>query len=243
MQKRDYVRPSKKKSNVNTSIIIAVVIAVLLSAASFLWVLKEKAPVESVERIKKPTKSEVIPSLPSDPEKGYSYIRDLQTREISIDDSEKALTERAQLSKKQQTLLEEKKLAELEQKKLEEQQLAEQQQQDEEPKTVVSETDEKVAKKLKEKELAEHLALEKRKLAESKKKHVTAGFGIQCGAFKNRDQADNMYARLSMAGFDAKVVTQSGWNRVMVGPLGDRQAAKEAMEKAKKVAECLVVGM
>ncbi len=76
MQKRDYVRPQKKATSSGKVLIFAVIIILLLSAASFLWFLKEKAPtpVQKVTIVKPKVDEQSI--LPSRPEERYSYIRD-----------------------------------------------------------------------------------------------------------------------------------------------------------------------
>ncbi|MFA9489535.1 MULTISPECIES: cell division protein FtsN [unclassified Mannheimia] len=68
-------------------------------------------------------------------------------------------------------------------------------------------------------------------------------FGLQCGAFKNKAQAENMQARLAMAGFNARIASSADWNRVFVGPVGDRAAASRAQSNARSVAECVIVAM
>ncbi|PJG83897.1 cell division protein FtsN [Caviibacterium pharyngocola] len=68
-------------------------------------------------------------------------------------------------------------------------------------------------------------------------------FGLQCGAFKNKEQAENMQARLAMAGFNARINSSADWNRVVIGPIGDRAAANSALERAKSVGTCVVIGM
>ncbi|EXI62195.1 hypothetical protein MHD_10090 [Mannheimia granulomatis] len=68
-------------------------------------------------------------------------------------------------------------------------------------------------------------------------------FGLQCGAFKNKAQAENMQARLAMAGFHARIATSADWNRVFVGPVGDRAATSRAQSNARSVAECVIVAM
>lgn len=72
---------------------------------------------------------------------------------------------------------------------------------------------------------------------------VVGKFGLQCGAFKNKAQAENMQARLAMAGFNARIASNGEWNRVFVGPVGDRAAASRAQANARSVSECLIVGM
>lgn len=52
-----------------------------------------------------------------------------------------------------------------------------------------------------------------------------------------------MQARLIMAGFNARVSSSTDWNRVVVGPIGDRSATNAALNKAKSVGTCVVIGM
>ena len=52
-----------------------------------------------------------------------------------------------------------------------------------------------------------------------------------------------MQARLAMSGFNARIVSSGEWNRVFVGPVGDRGAAANAQSNARSVAECLIVTM
>lgn len=68
-------------------------------------------------------------------------------------------------------------------------------------------------------------------------------FGLQCGAFKNKAQAENMQARLAMAGFNARIASSADWNRVFVGPIGDRAATSRAQSNARSVAECVIIAM
>ena len=95
---------------------------------------------------------------------------------------------------------------------------------------------------------AEPVKTEQPKKAETKpaEQQVQAGgkrFGLQCGAFKNRAQAESLQGRLAMAGVNAQIATSEEWNRVRVGPFGSRDAATAAQDKAKSVASCVVIGM
>ena len=97
-------------------------------------------------------------------------------------------------------------------------------------------------------EKTEPAKTEQQKKAESKpaEQQVQAGgkkFGLQCGAFKNRAQAESLQGRLAMAGVNAQIATSEEWNRVRVGPFGSRDAATAAQDKAKSVASCVVIGM
>lgn len=97
-------------------------------------------------------------------------------------------------------------------------------------------------------EKTEPAKTEQQKKAESKpaEQQVQAGgkkFGLQCGAFKNRAQAESLQGRLAMAGVNAQIATSEEWNRVRVGPFSSRDAATAAQDKAKSVASCVVIGM
>ncbi|NNH92215.1 cell division protein FtsN [Pasteurella multocida] len=68
-------------------------------------------------------------------------------------------------------------------------------------------------------------------------------YGLQCGAFKNKTQAENLQARLAMLGLNARVNSNQEWNRVVIGPVGDRASTLKVQEKAKAIAQCVVIGM
>lgn len=82
---------------------------------------------------------------------------------------------------------------------------------------------------------------EEQKKAETDK--PAGRFGLQCGAFKNKEQANNLQARLVALGLNARVNSSAEWNRVIVGPLGDRSAAVSAQQKAASVINCVVLAM
>lgn len=66
---------------------------------------------------------------------------------------------------------------------------------------------------------------------------------MQCGAFKNRAQAESLQGRLAMAGVNAQIMRNEEWNRVRVGPFSSRDAATAVQDTAKPVASCVVIGM
>ena len=68
-------------------------------------------------------------------------------------------------------------------------------------------------------------------------------YGLQCGAFKNKTQADALQVKLNALGLNARVNESADWNRVVVGPVGDRNAAVKMQEKAQSVISCVVIGM
>ncbi len=231
MSKRDYINPTPKKTNTNSILIIGVVIAILFSIIAFFWVLKEKAPINEKTVptvIKEETKE--ISVLPTRPEERYSYIHELETREIPVDESEYNLDKIAKLNEQQQELL-----------KQQERNLSKQQEQqniplptEETKKYTVIEHNVTNIEKPKEKASVE---ISKPVIAEKGK------FGLKCGAFKNKSGADNMHARLTMNGFNSYVSVHGKWNRVIVGPVNSKKEAQQLEQKIKKIADCYVVGM
>lgn len=269
MPQRDYITRNKTKKSGNKKIllIIAVIILCLMTAIG-LYLLKESSP----EKVKKPIIMQPLEqktsktNLPSRPEEVWSYIRDLETREIPTDVGQKTLEKVAALTDEQKKIL---KAMENEQRLQEEKRnkalsdngvettslptaaaTTNTVKTAEKPKTESNRTDVIEPKKqdnLK-KEKAEIVmksevpqpAAVKQPDAASKS---VGKFGLQCGAFKNKAQAENMQARLVMAGYNARVNSSADWNRVVVGPLGDRATAVAAQSNTKSVTDCVVIGM
>lgn len=254
MPNRDFARSKPKKKGGNKTFITLSVILILVFVGTGLWLLKSQSPIESSP----PPSVQVTPpksTLPSRPEEVYSYIRDLETREVPIEKDAKL----SQLTKEQELQI--KKQQEEEKRRLE--QLAAlsqpvQAQTHPEPVAPQLSFEEKVQAEEEKRKQAEQKAQEIAKAKneqvkvenaqvaaknEEPVKSVEGRFGLQCGAFKNKAQAENMQARLAMAGFNAKIISSAEWNRVFVGPLGDRATAVKAQSNAKSVAECLVVSM
>ncbi|AUI66915.1 MULTISPECIES: cell division protein FtsN [Glaesserella] len=284
MPNRDYAARSRSKKSGNKVLILAIIVLLLMGSGLTLWFLKESSPTTLPTQTVQTQQPKS--SLPTPPEEVYSYIRDLETREVPVDKNSKL----AQLTKEQEKAI---------QKQKEEQLRLEQQAAqktdvsttslavgnsetatkvetsptvDSQSQVVALTPEELAEKKAKEQKLAE----EKRKQAELKKQQEAAKkaeqatvstvkqepakivatakpaseapksagkFGLQCGAFKNKAQAENMQARLAMAGYNARISSNGEWNRVFVGPVGDRAAASSAQSNARSVAECLIIGM
>lgn len=251
MPNRDYaVRPKKAKS-VNKLLIFIIILLLLAMGALALWALKTQAPVQHPQTITQPTPKN---TLPSPPEEIYSYIRDLENREVPVDKNAK----QAKLTKEQEQLLQRQKEEEKRKKALLEQQQAQLNQPTTPPQTVEpsranetvqndkpkAEVKKPVENSKKEPDLPAKNDVDKAKTEKPVETPKTATkFGLQCGAFKNKAQAENMQARLVMAGFNARINSSGEWNRVVVGPIGERAVAVRSQANARSVAECLVVAM
>lgn len=257
MAPNSMARSKKKKKRMSVSTVLSTVIIILLALGLGLWLLKENAPTPVVPTSNQaPVKPVPNTTLPSRPEEVYSYIRDLETREVASDKN-KDLSKSAQLSKGQLKQLEEKRKQEEVNRLAAETPIVESQ--SNEP-TALSEADiaaQKAHEKktLEEKGKQDELKIQQ-ELAKTEQPKTPAkieertssqpkvgSFGLQCGAFKNKAQAENMQARLAMAGFNARIVNGADWNRVFVGPVGNRATAATAQSNARSVAECVIVAM
>lgn len=272
MSQRDYIARNKTKKRGNRKIILGLTAILLcLITGVGLFLLKESSP----EKVKKPIIMQPLEqktsktNLPSRPEEVWSYIRDLETREIPTDVGQKTLEKVAALTEEQKQIL---KAMENEQRLQEEKRnkvinnpvetvplqtavIANSAKIIEKPK---AELNNKVDVKVDVIELKKQDNLKKEKTeivtksdtsksvavkqTETAEKSI-GKFGLQCGAFKNKAQAENMQARLTMAGYNARVNSSADWNRVIVGPLGDRATAVVAQSNTKSVTDCVVIGM
>ncbi|MGX3022114.1 cell division protein FtsN [Ursidibacter sp. B-7004-1] len=257
MPNRDYAVRSKKKNSGNKFLIfIIIILLIILSGLGLLFLSKNsESPTKVVTSVSQP--SQPKSTLPSRPEEVYSYIRDLETREVPIDQNAKLV----QLAKERELKIAQQK--EAEKRKLEEQVQQNMEHKLEQTDTTLENSQEALTKKAEEQRLveqqkkqqelvkkSEQVKQEKAKTEIPKDTAKSADlpkskgkFGLQCGAFKNKAQAENMQARLAMAGYNARISSNSDWNRVFVGPIGDRAAASAAQSNARSVAECLVIGM
>ncbi|MDG6895515.1 cell division protein FtsN [Volucribacter amazonae] len=253
MAQRDYVsrrngsRQKKKSTGINKTLLILIGLFILLSFIFGLFWLKQKAP--EVEIPTRPVEIQQPKSvLPSRPEEVWSYIQDLETREIPIDNSPSSLEKNAQLTAEQKKILA---LLEQDQQNAQKAKASESVKSVDTPTTVVRQQNKEVnvveakpeaVKPVTQPQPSQPQAVPETKVVnnntESKK-----GFGLQCGAFKNKQQAENLQARLAMAGFNSRVSASADWNRVFVGPVGDRNAAIEAQARAKSITNCVVINM
>ncbi len=56
---------------------------------------------------------------------------------------------------------------------------------------------------------------------------------IQCGSFKGQEQAETVRAQLAFEGFDSRITSNNGWNRVVMGPLKGKESAEATLGKLK----------
>lgn len=271
MAHRDFVarRGVNKKKGKNKNILIGMMIAVVFAFGIGLYFLKNKTEEKVVKEITPQTeKTQPKSILPNRPEEVWSYIKALETRTVPVDDKPSSVEKNMRLTEEQRQVLIQ---MEKDQKSAEEaRKLAEQQAAQESTKvdnlsksTVVQQSSPVKIEQVKKVETvkidtlsteAEKKAkldiakkVESIKTVESVKttenENSNKKFGLQCGAFKNRAQAENLQGRLAMTGLNAQVQVNGEWNRVRIGNFANRDAAMQAQSKAKGVADCVVIGM
>lgn len=259
--RRDYARRGSKKKQKGTNKLVLVLSAglVIVGFAIGLFLIKEKAPEKVVVSPKVET-AQPKSVLPSRPEEVWSYIQALETRTVPVNDDPQSLEKNMRLTEEQKKIL----LAmEQEQKQVEQARLKQEElkkaEESVKKETALPSSETSSTKAESTKSAHKPSAVVEAKKSEPTKEvvkvepvkkvevvNVTASerkYGLQCGAFKNRTQAENLQARLAMSGLNARVNSSAEWNRVVVGPIGERAAAVKAQEKAKSIASCVVIGM
>ena len=249
---------NKKKTKKNKNILIILALVIVLAFGVGLYLLKNKNSETVVQQAAtQQEKTQPKSVLPNRPEEVWSYIKALETRTVPVDNKPTSveqnmrLTEEqrqvlVQMEKEQQAADEARKLAEqqraVETAKAQQVQAAPKVEQAKKPEVVKTETvKSEPVKKQEQPKIETAKKVEQPKTADN----LNGGkkFGLQCGAFKNRAQAENMQGRLAMTGLNAQVQVNGEWNRVRVGGFASRDAAVQAQSKAKSVADCVVIGM
>ncbi len=267
--RRNYAGRGSRKKKKGTSkmvllLLVGVIIAVFLSV---LMLIKEKTPKEIVALPKSENQS-TKSVLPNRPEEVWSYIQALETRTVPVTDDPKILDKNMRLTEEQRKILlameQEQKAAEQarlkqqeEQRKIEENKKEESKKDNSATLIKTNETQNGQAKAVNKPQTTPAVIEVKKgepvkevvKVEPPKKVEVINAtpsekkYGLQCGAFKNKTQAENLQARLAMLGLNARVNSNQEWNRVVIGPVGDRASTLKAQEKAKAIAQCVVIGM
>ncbi|MCR8999413.1 cell division protein FtsN [Rahnella perminowiae] len=66
-----------------------------------------------------------------------------------------------------------------------------------------------------------------------KAQEKTQRFMVQCGSFKGTEQAESQRAKLAFEGFEGRITTGGGWNRVVIGPYNNRSGADSTLSRLK----------
>lgn len=267
--RRNYAgRGSRKKKKGTSKMVLLLSVGVIIAVfLSVLMLMKEKTPKEIVALPKSENQS-TKSVLPNRPEEVWSYIQALETRTVPVTDDPKILDKNMRLTEEQRKILlameQEQKAAEQarlkqqeEQRKIEESKKEESKKDNSATLIKTNETQNGQAKAVNKPQTTPAVIEVKKgepvkevvKVEPPKKVEVINAapsekkYGLQCGAFKNKTQAENLQARLAMLGLNARVNSNQEWNRVVIGPVGDRASTLKAQEKAKAIAKCVVIGM
>jgi len=73
----------------------------------------------------------------------------------------------------------------------------------------------------------------KAKEEKKEEKPKTQSWMVQCGSFKGTDQAESARAALAFEGFESRITTGGGWNRVVVGPYNNRASADSTLKRLR----------
>jgi len=67
---------------------------------------------------------------------------------------------------------------------------------------------------------------------------------VQCGSFKGSEQAETVRAQLAFEGFDSRITTNKGWNRVVIGPIKGKDNADGTLNRLKMAghSNCIRLG-
>ena len=248
----------KKKTKKNKNILIILALVIVLAFGVGLYLLKNKNSETVVQQAAtQQEKTQPKSVLPNRPEEVWSYIKALETRTVPVDNKPTSVEQNMRLTEEQRQVLvqmEKEQQAAEEARKLAEQQraveTAKAQQVEATPKVEQAKKPEAAKTETVKSEPVKKQEPPKIETAKKVEQPKTADnlnggkkFGLQCGAFKNRAQAENMQGRLSMTGLNAQVQVNGEWNRVRVGGFASRDAAVQAQSKAKSVADCVVIGM
>ena len=266
-------KKAKKSFNRNTLIVLALVAVLGFGVGLYFLKSKTPAPVVTTNvQPEKPQPKSVLPNRPeevwhyikeletrtvpvdnnpSSVEKNMRLTEDQRQVLIQMEKEQKAAEEAKKLEaqrKEQEATNAEKEAAQAQQTQSSQITQVQQAQQTAKPEAKKPEPPKKAEVVKAEPVKTEPAKTEQPKKAEPKpaEQQVQAGgkrFGLQCGAFKNRAQAESLQGRLAMAGVNAQIATSEEWNRVRVGPFGSRDAATAAQDKARSVASCVVIGM
>ena len=233
----------KKNKKKNTNVLIFLALFIVLVFVVGLYLLKNQNSKVSVQQaITQQEKAQPKSVLPNRPEEVWSYIK--------VDNNPASVEQNMRLTEEQRQVLIQ---IERDQKAADEaRKLAEQQRIEDATRTQSKKTEDM---KNTEAEIVKSESIKKQdsqKIESAKKveqiKTVnnvrdSKKFGLQCGAFKNQAQAENLQGRLQMTGLNAQIQTNGEWNRVRVASFDTRELAVQAQSRAKTVTDCVVIGM
>ena len=69
--------------------------------------------------------------------------------------------------------------------------------------------------------------------AKAVEKEKSQRWMVQCGSFKGSDQAESVRAQLAFEGFESRITSGGGWDRVVSGPYNSRASADSTLKRLR----------
>ena len=246
-------RSKKSKGGSGTSkLMIVLAVAVLVTFAGGLWFISHHKK-EEIEVI--PNHKANGNGLPPKPEERWKYIKELENRQITVPtptepsagggvqsqtqltDEQRQLLEQMQADMRQQpTQLNEvpwneQTPAQRQQTLQRQQQVQQQQQQRQQQIQQQQATRQQQQPAPITREPVQQPKTQETAKAKPEEKATSQRWMVQCGSFKGTDQAESVRAGLAFEGFESRITTGGGWNRVVIGPFKDRSSADSTVKR------------
>lgn len=230
----------KKHSSSGTSkTIIASVVAILITFISGIYFIAFITHNKSEETVIVPNRGKHAGSgLPPKPEERWRYIKELENRQIGVQTptkptAGKEVNSSAQLTGEQCQLLKQMQ-ADMRQKSMHLNKV---------PYTYNNQSKLPVAGTMQQcantqsLQPAQPVQRNNAEADETKKelKEKPLHWLVQCGSFKEMDQAEVVRAQLAFAGLEGRVTTDGSWNRVLLGPYSSRSSADKILQSVHDI--------
>ncbi|CAK9886994.1 MAG: Cell division protein FtsN [Candidatus Erwinia impunctatus] len=248
-RKKSTARGRKKSSNSRgvPKVMVALAVAAVFTFIGGLWFLTHHKKEESTVL---PTHQPVGNGLPPKPEERWSYIKELENRQIGVPVPREPSTgdngsAQAPLTDEQRQLLAQMQ-ADMRQQptQLNEvpwngQALTTPQQSRQPPAPRAPEiltprsTNTTVVPNAVQSSRQQNEAAPENKPKNEVKEPTVSRWMVQCGSFKNADQAESVRAQLAFEGFESRIASTEGWKRVVIGPFNSRTSADSTLKSLR----------
>ncbi|MFS1538741.1 MAG: SPOR domain-containing protein [Candidatus Phlomobacter fragariae] len=234
MAQRDYVRrgrttsrknkhSGKKKSNQGlpkTTLAVAIAIVVIFIGGLYYITQNKRIPV--LNRTTLPNTNQPVSNLPPKPEERWRYIKELEKRGIDLPNfnhsTKSNINNITELTNEQRQLLEQIDAD----RRNPVTNLSEVLNNDNVPRSRVIINGPPIESPLRLKPIPQQPTNNEQKIV------------VQCGSFKNLEQAESIKANLAFSGLESRICLTEGWHRVVLGPY-NKEAAEKIRDRAKFV--------
>lgn len=236
MAQKDYVRrgrttprknkhTGKKKSNQGLpKTTLAVAIAIVIVFIGGLYYITQNKRVPVLNKTTSPNSNQPVNSLPPKPEERWRYIKELEKRGSDLPNfnhsTKSNINNTTELTNEQRQFLEQIDAD----RRNPTTNLSEVPNNDNVPRSHVIINGPPIESPLRLKP-----APQPQKPTNNQQKIV-----VQCGSFKNLEQAESIKANLAFSGLESRISSTEGWHRVVLGPY-NQEAAEKIRDRAKSV--------